>query len=182
MVTVTVACSGDDAPTDSTTTVAEGSASSTTLAVDEASGVAIPDLAEGEVPVGPYYDGIYTLDVGNCFNQRRTTSVEGIVDFVLRISCDLEHDHELFFDTSYPAPGDARYPGEDEMRAWALQACYAAFEDFVGVAYEDSVYELGYDHPTQEYFEDSARSYRGVRCWITTPKDARTGSAAGVSN
>ncbi|MCH7790475.1 MAG: hypothetical protein IH940_13700, partial [Acidobacteria bacterium] len=117
-----------------------------------------------------------------CFNLRRTTSGSGIVDFVLRIPCDLGHQNELFAETTYPAESDARYPGEDEVGAWALQYCYRSFETFIGVPYEESVFEVDYDSPTQEYFEDEARSYRGVRCWVSSVgEDLAVGSAGGTN-
>ncbi|MCH7790550.1 MAG: hypothetical protein IH940_14085, partial [Acidobacteria bacterium] len=57
-----VGCAGGDDGSQSTTTsqfpAATAQAEQTNL--DE-TGVAIPDLAPGETPIGPYYDGIYNL-------------------------------------------------------------------------------------------------------------------------
>jgi hypothetical protein len=178
-----MSCSGGDDSTVSTTTSGTPDAATSVPEADiDGSGVAIPDLSPGETPIGPYYDGIYGLAVGECFNLRRTTSGVGIVDFVLSFPCDLGHENELFADTSYPADNNARYPGEDEVRAWALRYCYEEFNTFVGVPYEQSVYELRYDSPTPEYCEDEARCYRGGRCGGRGTGDDLSAGTAGASN
>ncbi len=163
LVLALVACSGSDGATAPTTSVA---ATTTILTAEAAELAGLPQLQGLGQPLGPYDPAIYELDIGACFILLPINVGQTLTEFVLGRSCEETHEHEMYFTVEHPAGRDERYPGEDAMREWALRRCYETFQDFVGQIYELSALEIGFSMPPREYWEDSARRFRRVSCWV----------------
>jgi hypothetical protein len=112
-----------------------------------------------------------SLMVGDCFGD---TNRGGAVSSVAAIPCEDPHVYEVFHDFSLPA-GD--FPGDAEFEEATYAECDPAFEQFVGVAYEESELEYFFYTPTEEGW--SAYDDRRVSCVIGTEGVRVTGSAAG---
>lgn len=111
---------------------------------------------------------IYGLRAGDCL----VDFDGGATDYGL-VDCAAPHDAEVFADL--PIEGDA-YPGEAELDRRADELCFGRpFEEFVGVAYEDSTILALRSRPTAESW---ALGDRTIRC-ILTDELVRTGSFAG---
>ena len=50
------------------------------------------------------------------------------------------------------------------MTEWSTELCYGAFEQFVGLEYELSRYEIGFIQPTEATFEHEVGRHRRVAC------------------
>lgn len=96
-------------------------------------------------------DDVFSLKVGDCVNdygdEKEITSVP-IVD------CAELHDSEIYASTIIT---DDQYPGASEVQTQADDACYAAFEGFVGLAYDQSTLYYSYLYPTQESWDGGDR-------------------------
>lgn len=181
LAALAAACSpaGDDTAATSTTLA---SAPATTLDPElvpeglELSGIRI----EGAW-LGVYDPNIYTLDVGDCFNLYDALEDSSVTKLITTPECSDAHDHEVYLKVDFPAGPDAAWPGDDIVRQWGTEQCYAAFHDFVGEIYELSIYEIGVAIPTQENFTHPVGRYRGVTCWVGHDEGEKlVGSARGT--
>jgi hypothetical protein len=57
---------------------------------------------------------------------------------------------------------DGAYPTEDAMDQFAFEQCIPAFGSYVGVSYEESVYELTYVTPTEDGWNDGDHAIQCV--------------------
>ena len=123
--------------------------------------VAIP-----EVPGAPL--NRFDLQVGQCFNEGSwfDEELDRRVELTASVDCDQEHQSEVYFETTFPASAGAPFPGEDALAEWSTQACYDAFEPFVGLEYEISSYEIGFVSPTRDTFEHPVGLHRRVFCFV----------------
>lgn len=85
----------------------------------------------------------FELEVGQCFN---TGDVEGVAEVAL-LDCATAHDAEVFH--LQDIPGDD-FPGDVAVRQFADEACNAAFQGYVGSAYEGSRLLISYLFPTAQ--------------------------------
>lgn len=115
---------------------------------------------------------VFTLKVGDCFNDEATTSTE--VSSVPTVPCSEAHDNELYFEFELPA-GD--YPGQTEVDAEADQRCLNEFASFIGTAYEASALDFWYLTPTQAGWEQI--DDRVVQCAVWDPSAQTVGSLGG---
>lgn len=169
LAVVAAACSRGDDEVASTTTVAD---TTTTIAqLDEGEDPAIDLPPDAGAPLGPYDPIIYSLDIGACFNLYTVALSQTVTEFVTAPACDAPHQNEVYFRVEHPGGPDEPYPGDDAMREWALRRCYEQFESFVGQIYELSSLEIGLAMPPREYWEDSARRFRRVTCWVSGSED-----------
>lgn len=114
-------------------------------------------------------ESAFSLEVGDCLRD----AAEGVeLSEVPLVPCDQPHDGEVY--ASFELP-DGEYPGDDAVFTAAEEGCVARFADFVGVAYEDSVQELIYLHPTRRSW--ALADDREVVCLIVG--DDAVGSARG---
>ncbi len=96
---------------------------------------------------------VLALQVGDCFDS------PGEVEEVSRIRavpCDEAHDNEVFFEFDLPE-GDALPPRQvidDEIGA----RCIPAFDEFVGMAYEDSELDVFTFEPTAGSWREGDRT------------------------
>jgi Septum formation len=107
--------------------------------------------------------GAFVIEDGDCINLPDGNLVES----VKRVPCAQAHDAEVYslFDLAEAA---AAYPGADAVNESAADGCVDRFADFVGVAYEYSVLDVFYLHPTEESWNQI--DDREVVC-LVTPMD-----------
>ncbi len=115
--------------------------------------------------------GASEMVVGDCFDD---FNQGGLTSSVEAIPCEQEHVYEVFHDFSLPE-GD--YPDADTIDAAAYEECDDAFDEFVGVSYDDSTLEYFFFAPTEEGW--TAYDDRLVSCIIGSEGVRVTGSAAG---
>lgn len=95
----------------------------------------------------------FDLATGDCFDTESITTV----DEVTVIDCDEPHSYEVFGVSDYDAGDDEAYPGEQPLNDTADEACRAAFEDYVGIPYDDSTWSATYVNPSQATWEEGDR-------------------------
>jgi hypothetical protein len=93
--------------------------------------------------------------VGQCFDED---------DDLTEANCDGRHFAEVFLLVDHP--DQIGYPGDRAVAEWAEPVCYGAFEQYTGVAYEQSPLDFGYLYPTSEGW---AAGDREVVCYIFDP-------------
>ncbi len=108
----------------------------------------------------------YHLSVGECFNRVEALQAGRRLTITARVDCAEPHFAQVYYFFEIDAPHPAIYPGDEAMRDFALQSCYAQFEAFVGSSYELSIYEIGVFTPNRTNFEHATARYRGVHCWL----------------
>jgi len=134
---------------------------------------ATPDPLGTPSPVDPT-DGLIAYEVGDCFDDQADDATS-----VLILDCSGPHDWEVYSNVTLPDTADGSYPGDDKMQQAADQACYDAFADFIGVAYEDSQYDFGYVTPDKSTW--IAYDDRVVTCAAFDPAGPLVGSLRGVA-
>jgi hypothetical protein len=131
-------------------------------AIASASPVA-PSHAPGAQAEGLFFHP----EIGQCLDVRKDRGAvpESIV------ACDEVHDDEAY--AKFNLDG-TEYPGETATAALADDGCRARFDDFIGIAYEDSVFEFLAIHPSEQSW--NAYGDRRVTCLVWYPEDSVTGS------
>jgi Septum formation len=103
----------------------------------------------------------FEVRAGDCFNNppidAQATSIEAV-------PCSQPHDAEAFatFDIR-----SEQYPGDNQVVRQAEAGCVVRFEDFIGLPYANSVYELVYLHPTRSSWR--LGDDRTVLCAVVDP-------------
>jgi hypothetical protein len=118
---------------------------------------------------------VFDLAEGDCFS-----AVEGKeVTEVEVVSCDQPHVFEVFHVFHHPAGGDEAYPGDSEISTSAEEECIGAFEEFVGIAYEESRWFLTTITPSEETWSVGDRE---IVCTLSVEDESEvTGSAQGTA-
>ena len=116
--------------------------------------------------------GAFRIQTGDCLGDIATGEFESAQG----LPCDQQHQYEVYFAFNLP---DGDYPGDDAVATQGDDRCFAQFDPFVGIAYEESIYGFTTLLPTQESWD--SLDDREVLCLIgnydETPK---TGSARGT--
>ena len=99
-------------------------------------------------------------DPGDCIEELESGSVEELE----KVDCDESHVAEVFAVLDLD---DGDFPGTDEVTSLAAEACLDEFEDYVGVAYNDSEYEIFPIAPSEESWNDAED--REVICLAGNP-------------
>ncbi|MGH1506127.1 MAG: septum formation family protein [Acidimicrobiales bacterium] len=163
------ACGGSDAadePAESAeetaTTVAEEETATTVAEEETTTTVAVEEVE------------VFQVNVGDCLAD---SELEGaLVSDVEIVSCDAPHRYEVYYAFELP---DGDFPGSDAVGAEADKGCYDAFEGFVGLEYESSIYGYTYLQPTADSW--SQLGDREVQCMVSDFEGGLlTGSAAGT--
>ena len=115
----------------------------------------------------------FTIKVGDCLNDSSITEEE--VTTIPLVTCDKQHDTEV---VSSILVEDGDYPGDDAIRVRADEECIAAFEDYVGFTYADSLYDYGYYLPTEESW---AGGDREILCTVWDPAGPINGTLEGAA-
>ncbi|WP_437386554.1 septum formation family protein [Plantibacter flavus] len=129
------------------------------------------DSQTGEI-VGGGTTNVFTLAVGDCLNDESSSDE---VSEVPTVPCTEPHTYEVYGEVTIP--GD-EWPGDDALTQQADDGCYAQFQPFAGIAYEDSTLDFNYYTPTQASWEEM--NDRLVTC-VIFDSGATTGSLAGAA-
>lgn len=100
---------------------------------------------------------VFTIKVGDCLDDN---AAEGEISTVPIVDCDEPHDSEIYASIIMD---DDEYPGEQATIDFADEACYQEYDDFVGVAWEESKYSYATLYPTAQSW---ATGDREVLCRI----------------
>lgn len=114
---------------------------------------------------------VNNIEVGDCLDATTNDTVYQVPV----VPCAEEHDEEVFGEFHLP-PGD--YPGDDVIEAQGWEECDAKFQEFIGVAYDDSEIDYYTLTPTQDSWEDF--SDRSVMCIASDPAGKTVGTLAGA--
>lgn len=117
-------------------------------------------------------NNVFTLEVGNCFNDE---DLNGEVANVPIVDCSEPHDNEVYYSHLI---ADGAYPGLDTVTAEADAVCADQYEVFLGLPYEESTLEVGYFYPTETSWDGGDRE---ILCMIFDPAGQVTGSLAGAA-
>ena len=113
------------------------------------------------------------LQVGDCYNKVTTGSQIGDVEVV---DCDTPHQSEVYNNYEITL---STLPDEDTMSSEATTACSSAFQEYVGISYNQSQYKASYLYPTSGSW---AQGDRTITCTITTSDGSLiTGSLKGAA-
>lgn len=95
------------------------------------------------------------MAVGDCIDWPDPD--EELIDKVAGVPCDQPHDAEIYA-MPWLSVGANEYPGIEELFEPAAQACYEAFEDYVGVPYDlDVDHYFDFFSPSEEGWADGDR-------------------------
>ena len=95
----------------------------------------------------------FDITVGDCINDAEATASDEVSNVTV-VECTEAHDYEAFEAVDLP---DGDYPGTEAVDASAVEACTPAYEDFVGIAYDDSLMDFTYFAPTSASWADGDR-------------------------
>jgi hypothetical protein len=116
---------------------------------------------------------VFDLAVGDCVND--ASLGDETVTSVPVVDCAEPHDSEIYY---RHVMTQSSYPGTTETTNEADIACSAAFEDFIGIPYADSVLYLSYFYPTETTW---ATGDRETLCLVYDRDGQTTGSLAGAA-
>jgi hypothetical protein len=119
----------------------------------------------------------FTITVGDCLNDSSVVTTEEVteVSTVPLVTCDKPHDTEVVSSVLFE---DGDYPGDDAVLARGDEECVAAFEEYIGFSYADSVYDYGYYLPTEESW---AGGDREILCTVYDPAGKINGTLEGAA-
>lgn len=113
--------------------------------------------------------GAFSIKLGDCLNGAATGSIESMEG----VPCSTPHDVEAYHVFNMP---DGVYPGDAAVSETAGNACFDAFEPFVGHPYETSIYDISTLAPSLESWNEI--DDREVLCLMDNYDDSKkTGSA-----
>ena len=107
--------------------------------------------AIGDMISGATEDDVFSLAIGDCFDENSSTESGEDIDSVPTVECSKPHDYEVY--SSYNMTEET-YPGEDETIAQADAECLGSFESFIGQTYDEAVtYDFTYFYPSTSSWE-----------------------------
>jgi hypothetical protein len=113
------------------------------------------------------------LELGDCIDQPRDipTDPNEVADvFAVNVRpCQESHDAEVVGVVVHPADDEADFPGDDAVFDHAEEPCIEAFEEWVGVPFEESTLDLYFIIPNEEGWDFGQRT---IRC-VTIPIDGQ---------
>jgi hypothetical protein len=89
--------------------------------------------------------GVLELEVGTCFDDPGDSFDE--VSEVPVVDCNTPHDNEVFANQDLTG---SEYPGREQVQNRADAICLENFSSYVGIAYEDSIYDIGSLYPSED--------------------------------
>jgi Septum formation len=121
-------------------------------------------------------DDVFSLVPGDCFNEETDAETVSTVDIV---ECSVPHSWEAF--ASIKMTEDS-YPGDDATQSEADTACNEPFTTYVGVGYEESIYDYSFYYPTQDTWDDPVLQDREILCLGKADDDSLiTGTIKGAN-
>ena len=115
--------------------------------------------------LGSSNDDPFSLSLGDCIDGADSVD-DGTVEATPTVDCATPHDQEVYLVQDVDLD---EFPGDDAMADQGSQMCIDAYEDFVGIAYEDSVLNYLVLFPTEETF---AIGDREIVCTISQYDEA----------
>ena len=126
----------------------------------------------------PLYDYTDDAEVGTCYDPIVDKDDDALLALRLR-DCDEPHLAQVVGQERITGGPTAPWPGQDAVDADAEQLCLEAFEDFVGIAYEDSQLSGSYISPNEQSW---AGGDRAVLCSVeATRAGPLTESVEGIA-
>jgi hypothetical protein len=115
-----------------------------------------------------YDDYVSELSVGDCIDYEPglfedDTAVEPEEPFLQIVDCSGEHQEEVI---ALPVMAGDSYPGDEAVDAQVEEECLPAFESYVGLAYEESIYDITWFAPSEETWADGDRQ---ILCTVYDP-------------
>jgi hypothetical protein len=93
--------------------------------------------------------GGVALKVGDCVNYSNAVDADGAsIESTVVVDCAQPHAEEVFSVFDYP--NQSAFPGYEAIGALQQTHCEADFPAYVGIAWEQSSYVIGYDGPTEQ--------------------------------
>ncbi len=121
----------------------------------------------------PPVETAVVLAAGDCISDPAILT-GGDVPQSAVVDCAEPHYAEAYAEFELP---ESTYPGEEAVTLAAEQGCDTEFEPFVGLPYQESVFEVFYYYPTEESWDVD----RGVVCVLLDPSgEPVTGSLQGA--
>ena len=128
----------------------------------------------GDDPSEGTDDDVFSLVPGDCFNEETDAETISTVDIV---ECDVPHKWEAFASIQMT---EAEYPGDTETQQQADAACNDPFVEYVGLTYDESIYDYSFYYPTQETWDDPVLQDREILCLAFADDESMiTGSVKG---
>jgi len=93
--------------------------------------------------------GPVQLKVGDCIDGA-VINEDGSAEEVTTIDCGTLHEEEVYVVTTIDLD---EFPGDDALYEQGSELCVDAYEDFVGLAYEDSLLNFWVRYPSEETFD-----------------------------
>jgi hypothetical protein len=125
----------------------------------------------------------FSIKVGDCVDNVVTDSASTEVESVGGVPCAQPHQAEAYHAFDLPE-GDGTFPGDAAVGEQADAGCIAAFQGFVGLAYEQSALDYTWLVPTLASWDE--RDDREVLCFVIEPGPTGeliplTGTVAGAA-
>jgi hypothetical protein len=158
------------APAASASSVPSTSASEAASASAPASGA---PSAGSSAPAGEE-TSVFDIEAGDCFSVDESAEIETV--FV--VDCESPHIYEAYEVFDHEAGADAEYPGDDEILEYADTECQVPFEEFVGIAYEDSIWFITSVTPSAETWAEGDRE---IICTVALEDYSEVTGSAGDS-
>jgi hypothetical protein len=117
---------------------------------------------------------IFNLDVGDC----QVGTFDGARDLstITTIDCTEAHDTEIYAASTLP---NGEFPGNAAIDAQADADCFAAFRNFIGEEYDDSIYDFSWYFPTAGSWAEGDRE---ILCLVYDGQLGQiSGSLAGIA-
>ncbi|WP_166351344.1 septum formation family protein [Phytoactinopolyspora limicola] len=115
---------------------------------------------------------IFDITEGDCLGEYADDGDVKVVDI---IPCDQEHFQEVLLITQIDAE---ELPDQEEVRAQVIDECPPAFEEFVGLDFDESELDIHYLSPSSDSWEQ--QDDRDIVCTVYDPSGMVTGSFRGA--
>lgn len=130
----------------------------------------------GDDPSEGTEDDVFSLVPGDCFNEETDAETISTVDIV---ECSVAHRWEAYESIQMT---EAEYPGDDATQQEADAACNDPFTQYVGLSYDESIYDYSFYYPTQDTWDDPVLQDREILCLAKADDDSDiTGSVKGAN-
>ena len=114
------------------------------------------------------------LRIGDCFDPKDIDAEEA--DEVDARRCDEKHQFEMM---AVGTMRDGTYPTDEEFESFVGSVCVPAFDEYVGLAYEESRLDVFWYFPLEEGWSDGDHV---VQCAVYDPLNSElTGSLRGAA-
>ncbi len=116
-----------------------------------------------------------SIEVGECTNLDTPEGGTEVTD-IPTVDCASDHKWEVYAEHKVD---DGDFPGESSLQTQTEDFCVSEFESFVGLPYEQSIYEVQYFYPTEETWTKA--DDRLITCLVGSSTGGLKGSLKGVN-